>query len=61
MYVLTSSGTFSAGEAFAYILQSYHKATVVAERTGGGANIGDLVRLNDHFVMNCLSAGVLVL
>ncbi|MGN6341133.1 MAG: S41 family peptidase [Ginsengibacter sp.] len=52
VYVLTSSGTFSAGEAFAYILQSYHKATVVGERTGGGANIGDLIRLNDHFVMN---------
>ncbi len=52
VYVLTSSGTFSAGEAFAYILQGFHKAIVVGERTGGGANIGDLIRLNDHFVMN---------
>jgi len=52
VYVLTSSGTFSAGEAFAYILQGYHKATVVGERTGGGANLCDLIRLDDHFVMN---------
>lgn len=52
VYVLTSSGTFSAGEAFAYILQGYHKATVIGERTGGGANLSDLIRLNDHFVMN---------
>lgn len=52
VYVLTSSGTFSAGEAFAYILQGYHKATVVGERTGGGANLSDLIRLDDHFVMN---------
>jgi hypothetical protein len=52
VYVLTSSGTFSAGEAFAYILQGFHKAIVVGERTGGGANLCDLIRLNDHFVMN---------
>jgi hypothetical protein len=52
VYVLTSSGTFSAGEAFAYILQSYKKATIIGEQTGGGANVGDLIRLNDHFVMN---------
>ena len=52
IFLLTSSGTFSAGEAFAYILQGYHKATVVGERTGGGANLSDLIRLDDHFVMN---------
>lgn len=52
VYVLTSSGTFSAGEAFAYILQSYKKATIIGEQTGGGANVGGLIRLNDHFVMN---------
>jgi hypothetical protein len=52
VYVLTSSETFSAGEAFAYILQSYKKATIIGEQTGGGANVGDLIRLNDHFVMN---------
>lgn len=52
IYVLTSSGTFSAGEAFAYILQSSKRATIIGEVTGGGANVGDLIRINDHFVMN---------
>jgi retinol-binding protein 3 len=32
---------------------------VIGERTGGGANLSDLIRLNDHFVMN-LPVGRLV-
>jgi hypothetical protein len=32
-----------------YVLTS---ATVIGAQTGGGANIGDLIRLSDHFVMN---------
>jgi retinol-binding protein 3 len=52
VYVLTSAQTFSAGEAFAYILQANKRASVIGAQTGGGANIGDLIRLSDHFVMN---------
>jgi hypothetical protein len=52
VYILTSSATFSGGEGFAYTLQSYKKATIVGEATGGGANMGDLIRINEHFVLN---------
>lgn len=36
LYILTSKKTFSAGEAFAYILQQFGRATVVGEKTPGG-------------------------
>ena len=38
VYVLTSRRTFSGGEEFAYDLQTQHRATIVGEITGGGAN-----------------------
>jgi hypothetical protein len=48
-YVLTSRGTFSGAEAFAYELQALKRATVVGEVTGGGAHIVHGVRVDDHF------------
>jgi len=38
LWVLTSNGTFSAAEDFAYGLQTRRRATVVGERTRGGAH-----------------------
>lgn len=38
LFVLVSGRTFSAGEAFAYGLQQRGRATLVGERTKGGAN-----------------------
>jgi C-terminal processing protease CtpA/Prc len=38
VYVLTSSRTFSAGEAFAYDLQHLRRAIIVGETTAGGAH-----------------------
>ena len=40
LFVLTSRGTFSAAEAFAFGLQQLERATIVGERTRGGANAG---------------------
>ncbi|MCA9679136.1 MAG: S41 family peptidase [Myxococcales bacterium] len=51
VYVLTSGNTFSAAEEYAYDLQVEHRGHVVGEVTGGGANPGGTVRLDDHVAM----------
>ena len=52
LYILTSHQTFSAPEAFAYDLQSLKRATVVGERTGGGAHGTLSHRVNSHFTIS---------
>lgn len=49
LYVLTSRGTFSGGEELAYDLKNLKRATLIGEVTGGGANPGGPVLINDHF------------
>jgi len=51
VFILTSPGTFSGAEAFAYNLQAMKRATLVGERSGGGANPGGTVRAGDHFAV----------
>jgi hypothetical protein len=48
VYVLTSATTFSGGEELAYDLQQHGRATIVGERTGGGAHPRVGVRLHPH-------------
>jgi retinol-binding protein 3 len=50
IYVLAGPGTFSAGEEFAYDLQTQKRATIVGEPTGGGAHPITLHRIDDHFM-----------
>ena len=46
LFVLTSDRTFSAAEEFSYNMQTQKRATLVGQTTGGGANPGQMVRIN---------------
>lgn len=49
VWVLTARRTGSAAEAFAYDLQTLHRATIVGQRTVGAANPGDVLEVGDGF------------
>jgi hypothetical protein len=49
VFVLTSAKTFSGAEEFSYNLKNLKRATLVGERTGGGAHPGGVRRLNERF------------
>lgn len=49
VFALISKGTFSGGEAFAHHLKSHQRATLVGERTDGGAHPSASHRLHAHF------------
>jgi C-terminal processing protease CtpA/Prc len=49
VYVLIGPETFSGGEEFAYDLQALQRATLVGEKTDGGAHPGASYRLHSHF------------
>jgi hypothetical protein len=48
VYVLTSTSTFSGGEAVAYDLQHLGRATVIGEPTRGGAHPREAFRVHPH-------------
>jgi hypothetical protein len=52
LYVLTSKRTFSAAEALAYDLHALNRATIVGERTGGGAHPYEYRRVHPHFALD---------
>jgi len=49
VYALISKITFSGGEGFANILQTRKRATIIGEKTDGGAHPGASYRLHPHF------------
>ena len=49
LYILTSSKTFSAAEAFSYELQQLKRATIIGEKTAGGAHLTGSVIATDKF------------
>jgi hypothetical protein len=56
VYVLTSARTFSGGEELAYDLQALGRATVVGERTGGGAHPREDFELTPHLQLHVPTA-----
>jgi C-terminal processing protease CtpA/Prc len=48
VYILISKVTFSGGEGFAYNLQTRKRATLLGEKTDGGAHAGASYRLHPH-------------
>jgi len=50
LFILVGPSTFSAAEHFCYSLQQLNRATIVGEKTGGGAHVGrGLQRLSPLF------------
>jgi C-terminal processing protease CtpA/Prc len=49
VYILTSENTWSAAEAFTYILQDFDRAVVVGERTAGMANPSRTFTIAERF------------
>jgi len=49
LYILTNNATFSAAEEFAYNMKSLGRATIVGEKTKGGAHPTDRFAVNDYF------------
>jgi C-terminal processing protease CtpA/Prc len=52
LFVLTSKYTFSGAEEFAYNFKTRKRATIVGESTGGGANPGGPIEINELFSIN---------
>jgi C-terminal processing protease CtpA/Prc len=48
LHVLTGPTTFSGGESLSYALQQLRRATIVGERTGGGAHPREGFRVHPH-------------
>ncbi|MCG2583548.1 S41 family peptidase [Massilia sp. TS11] len=52
VYILTAKRTFSAGEAFAYAMQTHGRAKVVGEVTSGAANPNTFVAPHPNYTVS---------
>ncbi|MCB0637847.1 MAG: hypothetical protein KDC54_14565 [Lewinella sp.] len=48
LFIMTSGRTFSGAEEFSYNMQTRERATLVGETTGGGANPGGTMPINEN-------------
>jgi retinol-binding protein 3 len=49
LYILVNENVFSAGEEFSYSMQALKRATIIGEKTGGGAHITRPFRINNRY------------
>jgi len=47
LFIITSNKTFSGAEEFSYNMQTQKRATLVGQTSGGGANPGGTMRINE--------------
>ena len=59
VFILTSPRTFSAAEGLTYDLKYFAHATVVGEKTRGGANPGSFEQIDEHFAVFVPTARVI--
>ena len=48
LFIITSNRTFSGAEEFSYNMQTQKRATLVGQTTGGGANPGGTMSINEN-------------
>ena len=48
LFVITSANTFSAAEEFSYNMQTQKRALIVGQTSGGGANPGGTMGINEY-------------
>ena len=48
LFIITSSRTFSGAEEFSYNMQTQKRAILIGQTSGGGANPGGTMRINDN-------------
>jgi DNA-binding MarR family transcriptional regulator len=51
VYVLTSRGTISAAESFAFGLKNHNRVTLIGERTAGGGHFGGFITVIPRFTV----------
>jgi C-terminal processing protease CtpA/Prc len=59
VFILTSARTFSAAEGLTYDLKYFAHATIVGEKTRGGANPGSFEMIDEHFAVFVPTARVI--
>jgi C-terminal processing protease CtpA/Prc len=59
IYILCDSQTFSAGEAFAFVMKNRNRALIIGETTAGAGHVAGPYAINEQFVLT-VPVGIIV-